>query len=110
MLNIEGVNDPAAKYSVAWSGQNATEEMIPSRKSCNDGVRGRAVGRGTATLTFQTILCLFRRSRAKPRPFVVPRPVNVKHLNRVFESTIHSTKREGQNSAPEDIDIGGDTL
>ena len=52
MLNIEGVNVPAAKYSVVWSGQNATEEMIPTRKSCNDEVRRRAVGRGTAILTF----------------------------------------------------------
>lgn len=92
MLNIEGVSVPAAKYSVVWSGQNATEEMIPSRQSCNDEVRGRAVGQGTAILTLQTILCLFRRSCVKPRPFVVTRSVNVEHLNRVFETAIYSTK------------------
>lgn len=29
MLNVVGVNVPAAKYSFVWSGQNAIDEMIP---------------------------------------------------------------------------------
>ena len=55
MLEGEGVNDPAAKYSVVCSGQNAMEDIIPTCRGCVKRVGGRLNEGG---VTFQTILRL----------------------------------------------------